>query len=173
MRSETARNLKMCENFLSQRFTRLVIGYGNTLRSDDGAGIRTAEAIAQTYPELRVIASQQLAPELAADIALATQVVFFDAYAASDSRAQLRIARISGDAAGKATALGHYGDPVALVSLANRLFGSVPEAWVVGIPAFYFDAGEALSAETSRRIEEGVALFGDGKFFGTLKGEIK
>ena len=52
--------------------TRLIIGYGNDLRSDDGAGIRAATMIAARDLAARVIACQQLTPELADDIAAIT-----------------------------------------------------------------------------------------------------
>ena len=136
---------------------RLIIGYGNDLRSDDGAGIRTATMIAARDLPVRVIACHQLTPELADDIALAAQVVFIDAYAADESGAQWRIERIGdGDVS---SAQGHRGDPAALLDLARRLHGRVPEAWVVGIPAYCFDAGEAISRATAQQIDEVVAWF--------------
>ena len=58
----------------------LVIGYGNTLRGDDGIGPAVAEAVAALgLPGVRVIVAHQLTPELAADLADAQLVVFVDA----------------------------------------------------------------------------------------------
>jgi len=62
-------------------FRPLVVGYGNTLRGDDGVGPRVAELLAAD-PRLAgavVLARHQLTPELAADIAEAALVVFIDA----------------------------------------------------------------------------------------------
>jgi Ni,Fe-hydrogenase maturation factor len=59
----------------------LVIGYGNTLRRDDGVGVRAAELIAAD-PRLahaRVLAVHQLTPELALDIGAVSLVIFVDA----------------------------------------------------------------------------------------------
>ena len=162
-----------------RRPERLVIGYGNDLRCDDGAGVRVATKLAEQFPPLRVIVAHQLTPELAGDIAAAEQVVFVDAYAADARDAALRVERISrgspvshisGKAAGAASVLGHRGDPDALIGLANRLFGADPEAWVVGIPAFYFGLGEVLSPETRCRIDEAVALIGKNEFRETQGG---
>ena len=50
--------------------------------------------------------------------------------------------------------------PWTLVNLARRLYGSPTEAWVLGVPAYCFDAGEFLSPETLCRIDEAVALIG-------------
>jgi hydrogenase maturation protease len=138
----------------------LVIGYGNDLRGDDGAGVRAATRIAAQEPQAQVIISHQLTPELAVDVAAATQVVFIDAYAAEERGARLRIERICGDdLAARASALVHHSQPAQLLSLARRLFGSLPEAWAVGIPAFCCAAGESVSPETAQRIDEAVALF--------------
>jgi hydrogenase maturation protease len=140
------------------RQAMLVIGYGNDLRGDDGAGIRVATRVAAQAPQIRAIATWQLTPDLAGDVAASAQVVFVDAYAANEAGAALRIERIFSAAAGSASVLGHHGDPAGLVALAERLFGCFPDAWVVGIPAFCFDAGDAISPETSLRIDQAVAL---------------
>jgi hydrogenase maturation protease len=62
----------------------LVIGYGNPLRGDDGVGWHAAEALsampeARVPHELEILTTQQLTPELAADIARARLVIFVDA----------------------------------------------------------------------------------------------
>ncbi len=138
----------------------LVIGYGNTLRSDDGAGVIVATQLAEQSSPPRVIAAQQLTPDLAESIASAAQVVFVDAYAADQSDAGLRVARIANGEIQPAPALDHHADPAALLQLADNVYGKRPTAWVVGIPAFNFDIGESVSPATKRRIEEAVALLG-------------
>lgn len=144
--------------------TALVIGYGNTLRSDDGAGVIVATQVAELSPASRqapeVIVTHQLTPDLAESIASAAQVVFVDAYAADQRDAGLRIERLSNADAQPASALDHHSDPAALLSLVDRVFGKRPEAWVVGIPAFRFEIGESVSPATARRIDEAVALLG-------------
>ncbi|WP_301101656.1 hydrogenase maturation protease [Propionivibrio sp.] len=142
----------------------LVIGYGNDLRGDDGAGIRAATIIAAQSPHLRVIITPQLTPDLAEDIASATQVIFVDAYMACATGANLRIEEISGDDVDSANVMGHHGSPSDLLHLANQLFGRAPEAWLVGIPAYSFAAGESISSETLYWIDEAVALIGERAF---------
>ena len=46
----------------------LVIGYGNTLRGDDGVGVLVADALEGWNQAVRTLSVQQLTPELAADI---------------------------------------------------------------------------------------------------------
>ena len=58
----------------------LVIGYGNTLRGDDGVGPKVAEAVeALQLPGVRTLVCQQLSPEHAEPISRARVVVFVDA----------------------------------------------------------------------------------------------
>lgn len=138
----------------------LVIGYGNDLRGDDAAGIRAAALIASQSSPPHVIITQQLTPDLAADIARAGRVVFVDAYEAKEDGAKLRVEKVvpSKEAAASPPEWGHHSDPASLVDLAGRLFGAAPDAWIVGIPAFCFDAGDTLSAGTLNWIDEAVAL---------------
>lgn len=143
----------------------LVIGYGNGLRSDDAAGLRVAGRLAGLAPEHRSIVTQQLTPDLAADIAQAERVVFVDAYPAERDGAPLRVEKVPADGDGRTSPLGHRSDPASLVGLARRLFGATPEAWVVGVPAYCFDAGEAISPLTSFWIDEAVALIEGSAFF--------
>ncbi|MDW8308397.1 MAG: hydrogenase maturation protease [Verrucomicrobiales bacterium] len=129
----------------------LVIGYGNTLRGDDAAGPRVAEAVeALRLPGVRVIACHQLTPELAEPIAQADRVVFVDAAVAPPRKVRLR--RLTPRTT--AQPMSHATDPRALLTLARELFGRVPRAWWLTIPAVRFDFGESLSATTRR----GIAL---------------
>jgi hydrogenase maturation protease len=144
----------------------LVIGYGNDLRGDDGAGVHAASLVAARSPRSLVIVTQQLTPDLAEDIAAAARVVFVDAYPAYGNGAPLCVERIRVGAAGPTRTLGHQGKPAELVHLADRLFGTSIEAWVVGIPAFSFDAGETISAETMLRIDEAAELIAGDMFAG-------
>ena len=58
----------------------LVIGYGNDLRSDDGAGRVVADRLdALALPDVTVRSVIQLTPELALEIAKFDTVVFVDA----------------------------------------------------------------------------------------------
>lgn len=132
----------------------IVICWGNDLRGDDAAGHHVAEALAATHRAgVDVVHCHQLVPELAEDIATASRVVFVDAYAAG-ANAPLRVEHVS--AAHATHALGHHADPHALLQMVLDLYGTAPEAWLFGIPAFHFDIGRAISAPTAERIHEAV-----------------
>ena len=154
-------------NGTSHYSSTLVIGYGNDLRGDDAAGIRVAALIAGQSNQSRVIITQQLTPDLAADIARAGRVVFVDAYEANEAGARLRVEKVSPstETSDPGPEWCHRSDPASLVHLAGRLFGAAPDAWVVGIPAFCFDAGETMSAGTLNWVDEAVALIEESVIF--------
>ncbi|MGA1285390.1 MAG: hypothetical protein ACO34J_15215 [Prochlorothrix sp.] len=59
----------------------LIIGYGNTLREDDGVGYCMAEAIAQwNLTGIESKAVHQLTPDLAAHLAEVDRVIFIDVF---------------------------------------------------------------------------------------------
>jgi hydrogenase maturation protease len=105
----------------------LVIGYGNTLRGDDGIGPAVAEAVAALgLPGVRVLAVHQLTPELAAELAECRLAVFVDAAASGEP---VTAVRLEEKAAGGV--LAHAADPRGLLALARAVYGRVPEAWLV------------------------------------------
>ena len=64
----------------------LLLACGNSLRQDDGVGLRIAEAAEKLFPasRLRIVAAQQFTPEMAADLAATELVIFVDACAADE-----------------------------------------------------------------------------------------
>ena len=132
---------------VSTSFSRvdlLVIGYGNTLRSDDGVGPRVAEATeALDLPGVRVIVRGLLTPELAEPIACAARVIFVDA--SVDAPAEVQLRPLS--PAATSQVLAHAADPRTLLALARDVFGHAPAAWWLTIPVQNLAIGEELSAK--------------------------
>lgn len=120
----------------------LIIGYGNTLRQDDGVGVKVAEAVAEmNLPGVEVITRHQLVPELAECIAYARAVIFVDAAKVREGLVELKPVK----AAAGAQILAHACDPGTLLALAERLFNHQPTAWSLAIPVENFGMGEGLS----------------------------
>ena len=120
----------------------LVIGYGNTLRSDDGVGPRVAEAVAAlNLPGVRAVVCPQLTPELAEPLSQARMVIFVDA--AVDRPREVRLRSLTPAATSQTMA--HAADPSTILALARDLFGRAPEAWWLTIPAADLGFGEGLS----------------------------
>jgi len=135
-------------------FHLLVIGYGNTLRSDDGVGPRVAEAVIELQlPGVRTLICQQLSPEHAEPISSAETVVFVDAAMDAPKKVQLRPLE-----PGEATQLmAHAADPRTLLALARDVFGHTPRAWWLTIPVVHLGFGEVLSPEAQRGCDEALA----------------
>lgn len=136
----------------------LVIGYGNTLRSDDGAGQIVANKVeAWNLHFARAIAVQQLTPELAEDISQAQLVIFIDAYPVDKNAQQnfLKIMRIFPDEKPENFSA-HISDPRSLLALSQTLYHHSPPAWWLLIPAVNFDFGEELSPITSQGVAEAL-----------------
>jgi hydrogenase maturation protease len=124
----------------------LVVGYGSTLRGDDGIGWQAAALLAED-PRLagaEVLARHQLTPELAQDIARASLVVLVDAHADGDTPGAVRVRRVAARQDG-VTGWSHHLDPAALAGLANALYGAVPPVYLVSVGGASFDDGEGLS----------------------------
>ncbi len=127
----------------------LIIGYGNTLRSDDGAGPRVAEAVAaMNVPGVRALVCPLLAPELADPISQACAVLFVDA--AVDAPHEVRLRKL--EPAESAQIMSHAAGPRTLLALARDVFGHAPKAWWLTIPAVKFDFGHDFSPQTQQGI---------------------
>lgn len=130
----------------------LLVGVGNTLRRDDGAGAAVTGRFAHR-PDCRVLVVHQLLPELADELAGCGRVVFVDA--AVDTTG-VRLARLSPSA--RPPGFGHAGDPAWLLGLCEALHGRAPEAWLLTVPAHDLGYGEGLGAATASAVEEAVRL---------------
>jgi hydrogenase maturation protease len=139
----------------------LVIGFGNTLRRDDGAGVAFSEALAAHWSaqgvEVQLLTTTQLLPELAACIAQeeVKAVVFVDTFVdtvvdtvVQDAHAAIQIAQVGLDST--SPSLGHHLDPATLLVYAHLLYGHTPLAWLVTIPGRDFEHGQDFSPEVIR-----------------------
>lgn len=133
----------------------LLIGYGNTLRSDDGVGPRVLEAVeALQLRNVRTIACDLLTPELADPVASADVVVFVDAAVDSPREVQLRPLK----PADSSQLMAHAADPRTVLALARDVFGRTPAAWWLTIPVENMGIGEELSPFARRGLEEAVEI---------------
>jgi hydrogenase nickel insertion protein HypA len=133
----------------------IVIGYGNTLRSDDGAGQKIAEILGSwQLPEVRSIAVHQLTPELAAILATGQLAIFIDVYEVEQSElvdaVDVRVLPIALDQHHIARIeAGHVADPQGLLYLTELIYSRSPAAWWMLIPAWNFEFGEQISPLSS------------------------
>ena len=152
----------------------LVVGYGNSLRRDDGVGPRVAEAIeVLQLPGVRTLVCQLLTPEFADPIARARRVIFVDAEMVSGSGFKVQSSGIPNPEPSTLNAelirwrklepgetsqlMAHAADPRTLLALARDVFGRAPEAWWLTIPAIHLGFGTDYSPEAEAGFHAAVA----------------
>ena len=151
----------------------LVIGYGNSLRTDDGVGRYAAERLASDarLAGATVLQVHQLAPELALDIGRSGVVVFVDA-GTGPAAGTFTVSELGRDSV-PAPTWSHHLDPSSLVALAGELYGAAPAAWVVTVGVESLEAGDRLSPAVEAalpRIVDAVADLATGAVAGAGSG---
>jgi hydrogenase maturation protease len=158
----------------------LAIGYGNTLRGDDGVGPLVAERLAaQNLPNLESLAVPQLMPELAADMAQVEIVLFIDACVGEGNRNQSppELGDLGSNCKKVATSpisfqplikplfpapsvirLDHAWSPSVLLHLSKTLYGANPSAYQILIPVVQFDYGATLSAIARNGMNQAIEI---------------
>lgn len=137
----------------------LIIGIGNTLRRDDGAGWFFAEACAAALAAagrpVHLELHHQLIPELASEAAELQPgaILFVDASVAVDEVIATPLEETAPDAPA-----GHSLTPSTLLTLMRRLYAVDAAAWLVQTPARDFGHGEGLSAVAQRGVRAAPAL---------------
>jgi hydrogenase maturation protease len=134
----------------------LLLGIGNDLRGDDGAGPRVARALEGRVPwDVRAV--HGLTPEMADDLVEVDLALFVDAHA-DVALAQPVWTHHRVEAAAPGTPLlGHTLDVPALLALTAQLHGRAPRAATLSLPARDFSLGETLSPEAEAGVTAAVA----------------
>lgn len=123
----------------------LVVGYGNDLRRDDGAGRWVADQIEALRLDGVVVRSvSQLTPELALEVAGRDLVVFVDADVHASA---VGVRPVEAHAGGRRT-MTHHGDPATLLAMVPAVGTPPRRAVVVSIPASDLEMGLDMSATT-------------------------
>jgi len=122
----------------------LVIGYGNSLRGDDGIGVAAAEQLRDIVQNsfVRILTCQQLTPELASEMSKADRVIMIDA-AKGESPGRIRVRKIEpGDDSATFT---HDLRPSTLLACSQELYGKCPTTFLVSVTGYSFDFSDELS----------------------------
>jgi hydrogenase maturation protease len=147
---------------ISAKTNLLVLGIGNTLRCDDGAGVAVSEAMASQAPCLNVKVGPQLSPELSAEISQARAVLFIDAFMTEQSGTQRPILQPlrsgSAETAPAGDPFSHALTPERLLALTLALYNHCPPAWQLLIPGHQWDVGDELSPATRQACQEALPL---------------
>ena len=133
----------------------LLVGYGNCARSDDALGWELAKRLAQGLSCVDLRLTQQLGPELAADLGAYRRVLLADASAGGPP---VMLKRLRPRAQGAVEASSHRTSPEVLLSLAQSLFGARCELWVLTVRGESMDFGEGLSFAARQGLEAALKL---------------
>lgn len=128
----------------------LVLGIGNSLRGDDGVGPWIADRLSvelSECPHVCIKTCQQLTPELAADLADVSRVIFVDA-AVDISPGTWRVEPLKPDASASSP-ISHSASPGGLLDTTEKLFGSRPKAELISIAVADTTLREGLSTSVS------------------------
>ena len=138
--------------------TTVIIGYGSTLRCDDGIGFLAAEALMDLLPEdqYEVIARQQLTPDLADSLSRCDRVIFIDAHA-GDAPGEIRTQPVipTGKQWG---AFVHEMAPDVLLDCVKQIFGKAPEAQLITIGVASLEIGQGLTPLVASALPRVIAL---------------
>jgi hydrogenase maturation protease len=131
----------------------LIVGYGNSLRGDDGAGYVAAELLRGRLhvPDVEIRSQQQLLPELMEPMARAAHVVFIDASVSGRAGKFSKIPLRPAPACSRFT---HHATPESLLAGVQRLYGHTPEATLYTIPGRNFELGQDLTPSVRRAVQE-------------------
>lgn len=131
----------------------LLIGYGNTLRGDDGAGVRAVTILSNEGTGADCFTTQELHPEIAETMTEYQSVIFFDAALDTDCVQLTRIRPTYLDEFDNT----HTYSPQALVNVCHALYRAVPaNTYLIRIPAYNIEFSENLSSETNDKTLESV-----------------
>ena len=131
----------------------LLIGYGNVMRCDDGAGVRVAETIEkEQFAEVEVRTYQQLQVDLVNEFSHYERVILVDA---SVEGPEVNIRKIRPSSYGHMASSHHLG-PDLLLRLSQIVHLGEPELYLCTIRGECFDFGETLSSESAKRAEAAV-----------------
>ncbi|MBZ5577348.1 MAG: hydrogenase maturation protease [Acidobacteriia bacterium] len=125
----------------------LIIGFGNPLRGDDGAGPYAARKL--RCRGFSALEAHQLTPELAEAVSRVELSVFID------SRADLAPGEVRAEPVQESghPELEHHASPGSILRLARQVYGRVPQALIVTIGAESYDLGRPLSDCVLRAVE--------------------
>ncbi|MBI4971456.1 MAG: hydrogenase maturation protease [Candidatus Omnitrophica bacterium] len=131
----------------------LVVGYGNSVRSDDGIGLYIAERLgALRLSAVDVIVTQQLVTELVESFGLYSKIIFVDA---RQDGPEIHLRKLDVSKSFEMPVSHHLG-PEVLVLLAAQIYHSHPQIYICTVRGENFDYGTEISESVRQRAEEAI-----------------
>ncbi len=138
----------------------LVIGYGNPLRRDDGAGWRVADLVAARRPDVAVRQLHQLVPEVAQWLSEVEGVVVLVDTAVStlnppEPPGTIQCQEVLPEPL-QPSAFSHHVSTALLLGMAHGLYGRAPRVFLVTIVGGDFGYGEGVSTAVENALPQVV-----------------
>lgn len=135
---------------------KLIIGYGNPLRGDDGVGWKAASTLAATIPSeaARVLTVHQLTPELAEPVSQAELVIFIDA-SALGRPGTWKCEEVKSQST-CTNSLAHSFDASALLAYSRAIFNATPRALLISVVGESFAIQDYLTQTVEALLPEVV-----------------
>ncbi len=137
---------------------KLLLAYGNPMRSDDGVGWKIAEALERetANADVQIVTAQQLTPELAESIRDADLVLFVDA-SATTTAGEVTVLEVA-PAEEMPRIFTHHLPPASLLAFTRDLYGKLPKrAIAVTVGGASFELGETLTDAVREAIPRALA----------------
>lgn len=133
----------------------LVLGCGNTLRSDDAVASRILDALETLHPGVATLYAQQWTPEMAEPLSRARLAVFVDC-AQDSAPGDVRVQPVE-PATGQPHSFTHHVDAAALLRLALDTYGRIPgKAYALTVGAGSLELHEGLTPAVEAAIPSAV-----------------
>jgi len=132
----------------------LVIGYGNTLRGDDGFGPYVASQLAARvqHPDIQILTPQQLTPDLAGQVAASRMTILIDARVGDHpGRIHRSLVPVPDRAA---PTFQHHITPESLAGVTHALYSVTPLMHLFTAESSSFEIQEELSLELLAAAED-------------------
>lgn len=133
---------------------RIIIGYGNDLRGEDGFGVEVVRELQnKVKKDTKLIEAYQLTPELCLELLVADEIIFIDAAFSGDSHYKLACILEPLNQ----TNLSHHISPKMILSILNGVYNRYPSYQIYSMLTNEFDKIDDL--EKYNRMLEKVVLY--------------
>ncbi len=133
----------------------LIIGIGNTLRSDDGVGAFVCTSIDKmNLPGVTIDIVQQLEVEMIEEMTHYDHVILVDASTTNDT---IQFEPLQ-ETLQQTVSSSHHINASLVQTLSQKLYNKTLSIYLCAIPASNFDTGDSLTMRTKKLAEEAIVI---------------
>ncbi len=139
----------------SPKMKLLIVGIGNTLRSDDGVGAYVCEKMERlNLPGTTTIIVQQLQVEMIEEMSHYDHVIIVDASATNDT---IQFEPLQENLQ-QTVSSSHHVNASLIQTLSQKLYNKTLSLYLCAIPGSNFDTGDSLTMRTKHLAEEAIVI---------------